>query len=159
MNAKVCQRCSGERPLAEFQVRRKATRGLQPWCRECMAGYKREWYVLNRDRHIAHVRAMRAGTSSANRVRVYTYLAEHPCVDCGEADLVVLEFDHVSGEKYHDVACMVTGGFTWDTIEREISKCVVRCVNCHRRKTAREQGIYAYKAGFRTLAESERAYA
>lgn len=54
---------------------------------------------------------------------------------------------------------MVTGGFTWDTIEREISKCVVRCVSCHRRKTAREQGIYAYKAGFRPLAEAEHPYA
>lgn len=159
MNTKVCQRCNLERPLAEFQVRRKATGELQPWCSECMAEYKREWYALNRERHIAHVRVMRAETSRANRVRVYTYLAEHPCVDCGEADPVVLEFDHVSGQKYHDVGYMVGAGFTWDTIEREISKCVVRCVNCHRRKTAREQGIYQYKTGFRTLAEADYPYA
>ena len=159
MNTKVCQRCNLERPLAEFQVRRKATGELQPWCSECMAEYKREWYALNRERHIAHVRVMRAGTSRANRVRVYTYLAEHPCADCGEADPVVLEFDHVSGEKYHEVGNMVGGGFTWEAIEREISKCVVRCVNCHRRKTAREQGIYQYKTGFRTLAEADYPYA
>lgn len=154
---KVCQRCGVDRPFAEFQLRRKATGELQPWCMNCMAQYKRQWYSLNRETHIAHVTAMRLETARVNRARVYAYLAGHPCVDCGQADPVVLEFDHVSGEKYHDVGHMVTGGLTWDAIEREIAKCTVRCVNCHRRKSAREQGIYLYKTSFRKLEEQASA--
>jgi hypothetical protein len=54
---------------------------------------------------------------------------------------VCLEFDHVQGDKKLPVAAMI-GGYSWETIETEIAKCVVRCANCHRRKTARERGWY-----------------
>jgi hypothetical protein len=42
---------------------------------------------------------------------------------------------------------MLCSGFSWAAIEAEIEKCEVRCGNCHRRRTAREQGIYELKSG------------
>jgi hypothetical protein len=33
-------------------------------------------------------------------------------------------------------------GMGWRTIEAEIAKCVVRCANDHRRRTARQFGWY-----------------
>ena len=69
----------------------------------------------------------------ANKERMWNYLLEHPCVDCGLDDPRILEFDHVRGEKSHGVARMVTGStFSWKRIEAEIAKCEVRCANCHR---------------------------
>ncbi len=58
-----------------------------------------------------------------------------PCVDCGESNPVVLEFDHVCGEKHHNISDMVNQSYCIDTIKKEIRKCEVRCANCHRKKT------------------------
>lgn len=77
------------------------------------------------------------------------YLATHPCVDCGETDIVVLEFDH-QRDKVGAITVMVNKPCGWDTIKAEIEKCLVRCANCHRRKTAKEQGWY------RSVSETEK---
>lgn len=63
------------------------------------------------------------------------YLKTHPCVDCGETDIVVLDFDHVRGRKIREVRAMT--GNTIESIQREIDKCEVVCSNDHRRRTAR----------------------
>lgn len=65
------------------------------------------------------------------------YLCNHPCVDCGESDPVVLEFDHVRGEKVANVANLISGAGKFQRLMDEIAKCDVRCANCHRRKTYR----------------------
>lgn len=70
-----------------------------------------------------------------NRLYVRTYLQEHPCIDCGESDVCVLEFDHVRGTKISDVSKMVWGSKPIEMIQDEIDKCDVRCANCHRRIT------------------------
>ena len=57
------------------------------------------------------------------------------CVDCGQSDARVLDFDHVSGEKVGNVSDMVNGSYSIEAIKEEIRKCEVRCSNCHRIKT------------------------
>lgn len=70
------------------------------------------------------------------RQYIRDYLSEHPCVDCGEHDFVVLDFDHVRGEKVKAISKMVSSaGYSLETIQKEIDKCDVRCANCHRRRT------------------------
>jgi hypothetical protein len=66
------------------------------------------------------------------------YLRDHPCVDCGESDPLVLEFDHV-GEKSFEIGAGLPDR-NWDSILREIAKCEVVCANCHRRRTAQRFG-------------------
>jgi hypothetical protein len=79
--------------------------------------------------------------------RVIEYLRSHPCVDCGETDPVVLDFDHVDRfTKRWDIAGRIGYGLAWRTIQAEIAKCVVRCANCHRRRTARQFGWYRLMA-------------
>lgn len=72
---------------------------------------------------------------SRNKNYVREYLSTHPCVDCGEKDVIVLEFDHVRGEKSSDISRAVNAGWSLERIKQEIEKCEVRCANCHRRIT------------------------
>ena len=64
---------------------------------------------------------------------VHARLAAGRCVDCGEADMLLLEFDHV-GAKRGQISTMV-----WNvglaTLEAELAECEIRCCNCHRRVT------------------------
>lgn len=71
-----------------------------------------------------------------NRAKVLEYLLEHPCVTCGEADPIVLDFDHLDREtKFKDISRMLSGHYSWVKILDEINKCRVLCANCHRRHT------------------------
>jgi hypothetical protein len=74
---------------------------------------------------------------AARRNELLRYLSQHPCVDCGEADARVLEFDHVRGVKRAAISAMVRDIRPMDQIWAEVAKCDIRCANCHRRKTAR----------------------
>jgi L-lysine 2,3-aminomutase len=56
------------------------------------------------------------------------------CLDCGEADIVVLEFDHV-GPKRDCVVNLAAGGYSLRTLQHEVEQCEIRCANCHRRRT------------------------
>ena len=42
------------------------------------------------------------------------------CVDCGESEPLVLEFDHVRGKKKKAIADMVSHSYSIETIKEEI---------------------------------------
>jgi hypothetical protein len=70
---------------------------------------------------------------------IVAYLREHPCADCGEADPLVLEFDHLRDKKFSIAS--VWRDHKWETVLDEMAKCEVVCANCHRRRTARRGGF------------------
>lgn len=60
-----------------------------------------------------------------------------PCADCGERyPPIVMDLDHVRGEKVRNVARMVRDRHSLKSIEAEIEKCEVVCANCHRLRSA-----------------------
>ena len=54
------------------------------------------------------------------------------CIDCGENNPLVLDFDHVKGDKILAISNMANGSYGIDSISEEMDKCEVRCANCHR---------------------------
>lgn len=84
------------------------------------------------------------------RMKLLQYLAAHPCTDCGEQDLRVLEFDHVRGLKVMGVGLMAIRLKPLSVIDEEISKCEVRCVNCHLRRTEEVRTVRRAAQGWRT---------
>jgi hypothetical protein len=80
-------------------------------------------------------RARRKKLARQNQQKLIKYLKTHPCVDCGECDIRVLEFDHVRGKRKYRISSMVYSGRSWKNLLREIVKCDVRCANCHSLRT------------------------
>ena len=116
--SKTCGSCGLELPAAAFN---RAGAGLQHWCRECF----RDYFRRRGEKHIRQVSVARGRRVTATRARMAAYLATHPCVDCGECDPAVLDFDHV-GEKRELVSALVARAAAWPRIEEEIARCEVR---------------------------------
>jgi hypothetical protein len=124
-----CGRCKQVKPETEFNRLRE---GRQHWCRECY----REYFRARGDLHRKQSLDAKTKRIARDRRFIAEYLEGHPCVDCGEADQRVLDFDHV-GDKTHDVCEMVARGLPIATLRAEIARCEVVCANCHRRRTAK----------------------
>jgi len=71
---------------------------------------------------------------------VNEYLSQRSCADCGEKDIEVLTFDHISGNKRDNVSDLVRQGFSTKTIALEIEKTDVVCFNCHMRREQSRRG-------------------
>lgn len=122
---KLCSLCGNE---GKF---RKRPNGKEyAHCDKCQNEITARHYQGNKEQYLERNRLRR---KEVKRLCV-EYLRQHPCVDCGESDPVVLDFDHVKGKKFKNIADMV-GTYPWLSVLKEIEKCVVRCANCHRRKT------------------------
>jgi hypothetical protein len=132
---KKCTRCGKTKLYAEFQKRAATKTGCASMCRSCKQAYDRAHYAAHPNRRNYINLNRRAARKKAHEF-ICEYLRTHPCVDCGEKDPVVLEFDHVRGQKRNTVAQLKNSSAS--AVEREIKKCVVRCANCHRRKTAKQ---------------------
>ncbi len=116
---KVCSRCQQSKSVADFWNCRSTKDGLLDRCKACQA-------LANKD------------LRDAKRRLVFEYLEKHPCVDCGESDPIVLQFDHITGIKVDSIASMVSKSRPIELIFEEIAKCAIRCANCHRRKTVKQ---------------------
>ena len=132
---KRCSSCNQYKSKREFSWKNLRTGELATYCKPCMREYCRAHYRRNGHKHNQRRYANTVAYKARNRAYVVEFLRTHPCVDCGERDPVVLEFDHVRGSKRGNVSEMVAAGWGLACIGAEIDKCVVRCSNCHRKKT------------------------
>jgi hypothetical protein len=124
-----CGHCRQRLPGSRFHVSRH---GRQSWCKACRAEYMRGRGELHRQQ----TRAARERRRFKAREFLLELLRGGSCADCGLADPVVLEFDHL-GSKTADVAKLVHEGYRLSRVKAEVASCQIVCVNCHRRRTAK----------------------
>lgn len=146
---KICTRCKLDKQLSEFNKNATKPDGLQTICRICSNNRSRRYYAENTEKHKAAISRRKVKYISETQKFIWEHLLAHPCIDCGETNILVLEFDHVRGEKKYNVSEMIWRGLSIDSIRHEINKCDVRCANCHSIKTAIEQrySIVEFYAG------------
>ena len=145
---KVCNLCKTFKKIEDYNKSSNKSDGLNSGCRDCTSKLarknwndpdKRNHYIRNhykrKDRYVKR-----------NCEYVWRYLSNNPCVDCGEDNIVVLEFDHIS-DKVYNISELMNRGCALNTLKKEIEKCEVRCANCHRLKTAKDfnWGILKYQ--------------
>ena len=139
---KKCVTCGNLRSEDEYYWRNKLLRRKWNTCKYCQADQRKRWYNKNKEEHKRITREQKQNNKQAAKEYVWDYLASQFCVDCGVGNPNVLEFDHVKGKKRKTLSYMTRHGFSISSINKEISKCEVRCANCHRLRTAKERGCF-----------------
>lgn len=133
--------CRAELPPAEFNVRRASRDGLQNVCRACNRARAKRYYREHREQHVGLMMRRRAEARQQAVLAVGEHLLANPCVDCGEGDVRVLDFDHLPGAgKSAEVMRLVRNGYSVARVMVEIAKCEVRCRNCHAKVTYERLG-------------------
>ena len=133
-----CVHCKEFKEEDEFAFNNRLLGIRQKHCRSCMSEFNKRSYAHKGEEGKAKNLENRRKRMEVAKKYIWDYLSNHPCIDCGETDPIVLEFDHVLGTKKLAVTQMATDGYAIEPIKEEISKCVVRCRNCHWRRHHRE---------------------
>lgn len=140
-----CSICAARLEEASFNWRDKARGIRHKYCIDCQRRLSKAHYEKNKHKYLLRNEANNKRQRESLQAKVLAYLRKSQCVDCGESDPIVLEFDHVRGEKDREIARMISNKVSWRKIEVEISKCEIRCANCHRKITARRLNSYRYR--------------
>ncbi len=89
-------------------------------------------YEANKNKIKARTKKRNKEQKIKNRKFVAWVKNRSCCVDCGETNPLVLDFDHVEGIKIMNISDMARTSYSRETIMDEIDKCEIRCSNCHR---------------------------
>lgn len=138
------KKCSACHLVQEDGCYNKKGLGLQPDCKTCSRQKSKAYYANNVISHKKTVLEIKKRNCIRDQEYVFEWLKQHPCVVCGEKDLMVLEFDHLFDKKLN-VTTMCQRGHSLATLQEEINKCQVLCSNCHKRKTYKENNSFRYR--------------
>ena len=128
-------------PLLEFSKNKTKADGLSNICKPCSCSRSKKYYSENTEKHKAVAYARKVKTVKDNKQSILALFLAKGCADCGNTDVRVLEFDHLS-DKVANVADLLRGGYCWATIQSEIDKCDIVCANCHRIRTYSRMSSY-----------------
>jgi hypothetical protein len=129
-----CSRCGLEKDVQDFRqnkIKRDA------YCLSCRSEYSKARYAETRKLRIQQNNVTKTARRERNAQIILDYLLVHPCVDCGESDPIVLEFDHTNDNKKDNVSNIASYA-SITKLNEEMAKCTIRCANCHRRRHATE---------------------
>lgn len=113
MEMKICSKCGIEKPLTEYHKNGFKSDGSQKYrgyCKTCANKRETERYWEKRE-------------------FIDTYRTV--CAKCGESRSHVLDFHHRNPKEKEFTIGQLRKG-SQEVLQKEISKCVCLCANCHR---------------------------
>src|SRR5215467_4606455 len=121
---RTCPACRRSLDEADFNFKDRAIGRRQSHCRDCTRAQVRAHYAENTPYYLEKTRLRNIAERTSLLERLLAHLRAHPCVDCGETDPVVLDFDHVDRtDKTSEVAVLVRRRLAWRIIRDEIARC------------------------------------
>jgi hypothetical protein len=112
---KTCSKCGETKPISEFHFaghcRSDGTKYVRGECKVCQKKVVKNRDKLIREQYVAWKKTLK-------------------CNHCGFDDYRALQFHH-EGDKENNISSMLTSGHSLENIQKEASKCVVLCANCH----------------------------
>ena len=140
---KKCTRCEENLSEDKFSIMNKKTGKICSMCKDCKREYDREYWKNNKETK----GEIKNENAKKNRIVKRKYIIEllkkSVCVDCGNSDWRVLEFDHKDRKnKVFNIADSVS--YSIMKIQTEIDKCDIVCANCHNIRTIEQRGYYKF---------------
>lgn len=121
MELKVCSKCNGDpKPIGEFHTRPNGK--PYSYCKACHRNYTHDHYERNKASYVA--KAQRNNQRYVEKIQdwILDYFKTHHCIDCGEDDPLVLEFDHRDGEsKDFEIGKVIHRGWKLTRIIEEVA--------------------------------------
>jgi|EndMetStandDraft_3_1072993.scaffolds.fasta_scaffold81486_2 hypothetical protein len=141
----ICTKCDEDKPDSEFRTTVKEGKPYTyKHCHDCQREYVRNHYSNNKQAYVDKARTRNKRIMKELREKIVEYLKDKPCVDCGESDIRVLQFDHREpSEKLYPISTMIKNAMKWESVLKEIEKCDVRCANCHLKRTGIQFGWWS----------------
>ncbi len=138
MITKICSKCKLLKPIGEYNFKDKSKGTYQCQCKSCTRNNIKNHYTNNKQYYLDKTRKRNSELRKVINEYILNYLKNHKCIDCGESDPIVLEFDHRDRTQKDMHVSSFLKARMLDKVKSEIEKCDVRCANCHRKKTARQ---------------------
>ena len=132
LNGKKCKKCGVKKDFHSFEKRTDVKFGRKTMCKKCCAKKTKERATKNANYLSKYYHTKTVEKRTKIKAYIKSYLENHPCVDCGQNNPIVLDFDHVRGKKLFNIAEAYRRNKSVKNIDSEISKCDIRCSNCHR---------------------------
>ena len=126
---KICSKCKLPKELNGFD---KKGKGYSSHCKECRKDYVKDHY----SRHKAYYIEKAARSNQVSLLKYQEFKRTLVCTDCGfsfKEEPYLCDFHHlVPTAKDFNPSSLRT--FSWNTLQKELKKCVPLCVMCHRRR-------------------------
>lgn len=140
MKTKICSKCKEELSVDLFSANKTRKDGLSYTCKACQRTYQKNHYKKNVSQYTESNKKHR----NSRRKVFYEWMKSKSCVDCGNSDIRVLEFDHINREdKSFNISTKVSE-LSFETLMKEIEKCEIVCANCHKIRTAGQFNWYSF---------------
>ena len=129
---RICKDCNQKKTLLSFPKSKRKKDG--------------DWYRRHKCNKCYHL--MKKKYKHKKRKLLVEYKKKQNCLNCNYSIYthpktfthMALEFHHMSDDKSHNVGNMVNqNGYAWETIKKEIKKCIVLCCRCHRERHAHKK--------------------